>query len=119
MDFEFVVEPPSATPTWRSHMDHIDFRPLSPDGAPMAGTLRINTDGRMFWSGQRTTRFARIPRADLLALVSHLAREAPTCDAASAAAPTDATPPVVGMVPIRTCLPNLPRSRGAGTKERP
>ncbi len=100
-------------------MDYIDFRPLSPEGAPMAGTLRISADGRMSWNGPRATGFTRMPCAGLLALVSHLAHDAPTCDAAAAAAPTDATPPIVGMVPIRICLPNLPRSRGAGTKERP
>ncbi len=94
-------------------MDYIDFLPLSPEGAPMPGTLRINTHGRVSWNGQR------FPRADLPVLVSHLACEPPTCDAATAAAPTNVTPPVVGMGPIRICLPNLPRSRGAGTKERP
>jgi len=97
-------------------MDYIDFRPVSPEGT---GTLRITADGHLLWSGQKATEFAYIPRADLLALISHLAREAPLCDAAAAAAPTDATPPIVGMVPIRTYLPSLPRSRGAGTKERP
>jgi hypothetical protein len=103
---------------WSSDMDHIDFCPLSPGGAPMAGKLRINGDGRLSWIGQQATEFARIQRADFPALVSHLASAAPTCDAASAAAPTDATPPIVGMVPIKTFLPNLPRSRGADTKER-
>lgn len=85
-------------------MNHIVFRPLSPNDTPTVGAWCVHTDGRMSWRGERTTGFAR---------------EAPNSDLDRATATTDATPPVVGMVLIRTCLPTLPRSRGAGTKERP
>jgi len=100
-------------------MDHIDFLPVNTDGTPMAGTLRITSEGCVYWSGDRAAGFARMPSADFPALAAHLAGEAPTCHPSSAVAPTQATPPIVGMGPIRTGLPHLPRSRGAHTKERP